>query len=72
MTPPPTAPDPNNPEPGPLLSVRAALSRLAATVLGGIVGALTLVGGGNVATSLLTGLTAAGAGTAGLNRLIGH
>jgi hypothetical protein len=72
MTPPPTAPDPNNPEPGSLLSLRAALILLAATVLGGTVGALTWASGGNTATSLLAGLTTTGAGIASLHRLIGH
>jgi hypothetical protein len=72
MTPPPTAPDPNDPEPGPLLSLRAALILLNATVLGATAGALTWASAGNTAASLLAGLTATGATIAGLHRLVGH
>lgn len=70
MTPPQPPADPD-PGAGPLLSQRAVLILLAAVVIGGVVGALTLLSRAHPATSVLAGLTATGVCIIGLHKLIG-
>lgn len=72
MASPSVPPGPPDPGEGPLLSQRAALILVTAFVIGGLAGGLSLLGGGNLATSLLAGLTAWGASILGLHKLIGH
>ncbi|MFC8826537.1 hypothetical protein ACFT9I_14485 [Streptomyces sp. NPDC057137] len=68
-----TASDPNpGPEPGPLLSAHAALVLVTAAFIGTIVGTLTYFSTHDTPAALLAGLTASGAGTLALDRLIGH
>jgi hypothetical protein len=69
----PHPPASNSPEsnPRPLLPQRTVLVLLAAAFVGVIVGVLTFLSAGNVAASLLAGLTGFGASTLGLHTLIG-
>lgn len=57
-------------EPGPFLTMHTALVLLAAAFIGLVVGGLTFLSGGPVASALLAGLTGTGASVPVLRSLI--
>ncbi|MGW6790758.1 hypothetical protein [Streptomyces chartreusis] len=69
---PPPEPSPSSPDAEPLLSQRAALVLLMAAFIGTVVGVLTFFSASNAAGALLAGVTAFGASTLGLHKLIGR
>ncbi|MFE7129708.1 hypothetical protein ACFVIM_02500 [Streptomyces sp. NPDC057638] len=73
-TPTPTGGGDPHPRPGTepeLLTQRAAVVLLAATVIGAVSGVLTYLSTGDTAGALLAGLTCLGVSALALNRIIG-
>lgn len=66
-----SAPPPQSqPDPGPFLTMHAAIVLLAAAFIGMIVGGLTFLSGGPAAGAVLAGLTGLGVSVPVLNKLI--